>query len=258
MKKVYVLLLITSLVLGLVGCSSGKEDEIIVATEPGFAPYEYLDGNEVVGIDMDISKEIAKELGKKLVIKQMDFDGALQAAQSGKVDFVAAGVSVTEDRKKVMDFSDNYVDSTEVVVVNKSNTTIKAGKDKDGNETVSLDGMIVGVQQGNVADLWVEDNTKCKEEKRYTQFAQGANDLKNNKIDCLVMDQYPAEELVKKNDNLIILQGEKGNAILFQDQYAIATKKGNKEMLEKINKVIKKLKDEGKIEEFTKNHVEKK
>ncbi len=229
------------------GSSDSKETDggtLIVGTEPGFAPYEYMEGDKVVGIDMDIAQAIADATGKKLEIKTMDFDGALLAVQQGKVDMVAAGVSVNEERKKVMDFSVEYVNSTEVIVVNKENPAVTGTDD--------LDDKIIGVQQGNIADFYVsdEDNLKAKEVKRYTKFAQAAEDLKNGRIDCIVMDQYPAEELVAANDSLVILDG-----ILFEDKYAIAVKKGNTELLDKINEVINQLIADGKIEEFTANHT---
>ena len=112
MKKRIYIILSCILLVTLVGCKAEKTDKtassetIIVGTEAGFAPYEFMEGNNVVGIDMDIAKKIADATGKTLVIKNMDFDGALVAVQQGKVDFVAAGVSVTDERKENMDFSD--------------------------------------------------------------------------------------------------------------------------------------------------------
>lgn len=257
MKKLFRAALVAAMVVSLTACGSKESgnsnssdntgsDVLIVGTEAGFAPYEYMEGDQVVGIDMDISNAIAEALGKKLEIKNMDFDGALVAVQQGKVDFVAAGVSIDEERKKNMDFSDYYVDNTEVVVVNKENPTVSNIDD--------LAGKVIGVQQGNIADIWCsnEENVVPKEIKRYTKFVQAAEDLANGKIDCIVMDQYPAEDLVKANDKLTILEGE-----LFQDQYAIAVKKGNTELLDQINAVIKQLKEEGKIEEFTAKHAGK-
>lgn len=229
------------LVVLLVGCGT-KKDTIIVGTEAGFAPYEYMKGNDVVGIDMDIAQAIADHLGKELEIKNMDFDGALLEVQNGTVDFVAAGVSISEDRAEVMDFSIEYVDSTEVVVVNRENPTV--------GDLDDLDNKIIGVQQGNIADFWVEENISAKEIKRYTRFAQATEDLKNGKIDCIVMDQFPAEDMVAANSDLTILDG-----VLFEDKYAIAVKKGNKELLDDINTVIEQLKADGKIEEFTANHT---
>ncbi|MDF2541220.1 MAG: putative secreted protein [Herbinix sp.] len=245
-RKIVGLVVLSMTVVSVFAGCSKKDDKLIVGTEAGFAPYEYMEGNDVVGIDMDIAQAIADEMGKELEIKNMDFEGALLAVQNGTVDFVAAGVSVDEERQKVMDFSDDYVNSTEVVVVNSANQAVAAASDED------LAGKIIGVQQGNIADFYVEENIEAKEIKRYTKFAQAAEDLKNGKIDCIVMDQFPAEELVAGNEGLAILDGE-----LFTDKYAIAVKKGNTELLETINGVIQKLKDEGKIEEFTANHTGK-
>lgn len=257
MKKLVRAILAVTMVVSLTACTTKNSknptgsdnsgsDVIIVGTEAGFAPYEYMEGDQVVGIDMDISYAIAEALGKKLEIKNMDFDGALVAVQQGKVDFVAAGVSINKDREKNMDFSDYYVDNTEVIVVNKENPTVANIDD--------LEGKVIGVQQGNIADIWCsnEENITPKEIKRYTKFVQAAEDLANGKIDCIVMDQYPAQDLVNANNKLTILEGE-----LFQDQYAIAVKKGNKELLDQINTVIKQLKEDGKIEEFTAKHAGK-
>lgn len=235
---------------GLTACGSNSNsdsDKLIVGTEAGFAPYEYLQGTEIVGIDMEIARSIADAMGKELEIKNMDFDGALVAVQQGKVDFVAAGVSVTEKRKKNMDFSDFYVDSTEVVVVNDENPEVTSAFD--------LNGKIIGVQQGNVADLWVSDtnNVEAKEIKRYTSFAQAAKDLANRKIDCIVMDQLPAQELVASTDGLKVLEGEEN--IVFKDQYAIAVKKGNQELLDQINEVIADLKESGRMDEIFESYI---
>ncbi|WP_461816116.1 ABC transporter substrate-binding protein [Faecalimonas sp.] len=251
MKKIISLALVGVVACSVVACGGKKSesDTLIVGTEAGFAPYEYMKGNKIVGIDMDIAKAIADEMGKELKIKNMEFDGALASVASGKVDFVAAGVSINEERKKTMDFSHEYVDSTEVIVVNSKTQAITGNVKGE-----SLNGKVVAVQQGNIADSWVSNKDNCnpKEIKRYTKFAQASEDLKNNKVDCIVMDKYPAEKLVSENKELKILDG-----VLFEDKYAVAVKKGNKELLEQINKVIDKLIADGKIEEFTANHTQK-
>lgn len=248
MKKKLFIFLCCAMVICLAACGVSVDKKvstngtIIVGTEAGFAPYEYMEGDQVVGIDMDIAQAIAEAVGKKLVIKNMDFDGALVAVQQGKVDFVAAGVSVTEERKQNMDFSDNYVDSTDVIVVNAETPAV--------NGVDELEGKVIGVQQGNVADLWVsnEENLVAKEIKRYTTFSQATKDLQNGKIDCIVMDLAPANELVKSTNGVKILEGEEN--IVFSDQYAIAVQKGNTELREQINHVIKELNDSGKMDEI--------
>lgn len=228
--------------------AESKEDskttggKLIMATEPGFAPYEYMSGNDVVGIDVDIANEVAKELGMELEIQTMDFDGALLAVQQGKVDFAAAGISVTPERQEVMDFSIEYAKSKQVIVVLKGADRVKSVDDLGGDTKIA-------VQMSTVADFYVSDDLK-KEPSRYTKYVQAAEDLKNDKVDCIVMDELPAKEMVKSNDNLEILDAE-----VFTDTYAFAFKKGNTELEDKVNKILQKLIDDGKVDEFTLNHT---
>ncbi len=229
--------------LAMAGCQSNTTGgKLIMATEPGFAPYEYMSGNDVVGIDVDIANEVAKELGMELEIQSMDFDGALLAVQQGKVDFAAAGISVTPERQEAMDFSIEYAKSKQVIVVLKGANRVKSADDLGGDTKIA-------VQMSTVADTYVTDDLK-KEPSRYTKYVQAAEDLKSDKVDCIVMDELPAKEMVKGNDNLEILDGE-----VFTDKYAFAFKKGNTELEEKVNKVLQKLIDNGKVDEFTLNHT---
>ena len=228
-----------------------SDGKLIVATEAGFAPYEYMVGDQVVGVDMDIAQAIADKLGVELEIQNMDFDACIPAVAGGKVDIVAAGLSVDPERAEQVDFSTNYVDSTEVVVVNAAAPAVTEATGE------ALAGKVVGVQQGNIADLWVSnaDNTVPGEVMRYTKFAQAGEDLKNSKIDCIVMDELPAKELVESsNGALTILEGDP----LFVDQYAIAVQKGNSEMLDVVNSVIKELQDNGKMDEIIASHSQAK
>lgn len=226
---------------------TGRDDgKLIMATEAGFAPYEYTeDGATVIGVDVDIANEIAKAMGKELEIQNMSFDSALLAVQQGKVDFAAAGISVTPDREKEMDFSIEYTTSRQVVVVNKESKRV------DSVDALTAD-TVVGVQTGTVADFYCQDDLGTKDLKQYGKFMEAAMDLKNDRIDCIIMDALPAEEMVKVNDDLEVLDGE-----VFTDKYAIAVQKGNTEMVEQINEVLQKLVDEGKVEEFIINHTTK-
>ncbi len=221
-----------------------SDGKLIVGTEAGFAPYEYLVGDEVVGVDMDIAKAVADALGVKLEIQNMDFDGALLAVQQGKVDIVAAGVSVSDEREEVMDFSEKYVDSKDVVVVNAEKPAVEE------STAEALAGKVVGVQQGNIADLWVTDNTEAKSVQRYTKFAQAAQDLFNGKIDCIVMDEAPALELVESSKGLEILEGD----ALFEDSYAVAIKKGNENMKAAVDAVILDLIETGEMDAIIASH----
>ena len=202
-----------------------------------------ITGDEILTWDQ-IYATIADALGVELEVQNMDFDGALLAVQQGKVDIVAAGVSVSEEREKVMDFSAKYVDSKDVVVVNKEDPKVEE------STAEALEGKVVGVQQGNIADLWVSENAAPKSVQRYTKFVQAAQDLANGKIDCIVMDEAPALELVASNDGLAILEGD----ALFEDSYAIAIKKDNAPMKAAVDAVITQLQESGEMDEIIASH----
>ena len=234
-KKIFSICLVFILTLILSGCGKNK-NEIIMVTEAGFAPYEDYENGEIVGVDVAIAKEIAKELGKKLVVKNVDFDSIVSELKSGKADFAAAGMSITEERKKQVDFTIEYVTSNQVVVVKK---------DSSLNDITQLDGKRIAVQLGTVGDSYVTENYKNSEINRQKKFLVAADAVKNNKADCIVMDQIPAQQLVSQNPELKILDG-----ILFKDSYGMAVKKGNTELLDAMNTVLQRLIDEGKIEEY--------
>lgn len=234
-KKIFSICLVFILTLILSGCGKNK-NEIIMVTEAGFAPYEYYENGEIVGVDVAIAKEIAKELGKKLVVKNVDFDSIVSELKSGKADFAAAGMSITEERKKQVDFTIEYVTSNQVVVVKK---------DSSLNDITQVDGKRIAVQLGTVGDSYVTENYKNSEINRQKKFLVAAEAVKNNKADCIVMDQIPAQQLVSQNPELKILDG-----ILFKDSYGMAVKKGNTELLDTMNTVLQRLIDEGKIEEY--------
>lgn len=246
MKKILAAAMAAALLTGTLamgGCSSDN-GKLVMVTEAGFAPYEYYDGEEVVGVDVDIAKEIASAMGKELEIRDIAFDSLINEVQSGKADFAAAGLSVTPEREEQVDFTINYATSKQVIIVRQDNTEITGPDD--------VNGKTVSVQLGTVADMAVsekEDYPDCTviQQKKYLAAAE---DVKSGKADCLVMDELPAQELVKENPELKILDEE-----LFTDVYSMAVQKGNTELLEKMNEVLQKLMDEGKIEEFTINHI---
>lgn len=240
MKKVFKLLVIFSISFLLFGCKK-DDNKLVMVTEAGFAPYEYRDSSGIVGVDVDIAREIAKSMGKELEIKDVAFDSLINELNSGKADFAAAGMSINEERKKEVDFSIEYVSSKQVIVVRKGYNSIKSINDLK-NKTIT-------VQLGSVADSYVSKEFKDARIVRQKKFLGAAEDVKASKADCIVMDELPAKELVKNNSELTIL-----NINLFTDKYAIAVKKGNTELLNKINEVLKRLIEEGKIEEFVINH----
>ena len=170
MKKV-IIILIALIALG--GCKKNT-NELIMVTEAGFAPYEYYDGGEVVGVDVDIAKEIAKYLGKTLVVKDIAFDSIINEVKTGKADFGAAGISYSEDRAKNVDFSINYSVSKQVVIVS-NNSNI--------NNVNSISNKKIAVQLGSIADTYVTDNFKNASVVRQKKYLAAIEDLKAGKVD---------------------------------------------------------------------------
>ena len=237
MRKIILLIFMLFL---LVGCGKNN-NEIVMVTEAGFAPYEYYDSGEIVGVDIDIAKEIAKEMGKKLVIKDVSFDSIINEVKTGKADFGAAGISYSEERAEEVDFSINYSVSKQIVIV-RDNSSITNINDI-GNRKIA-------VQLGSIADTYVTDNYKNADIIRQKKYLAAIEDLKSDKVDAVVMDELPAKEIINSNNGLKILDGS-----LTNDSYGMIVKKGNSEMLSVINKVLDRLIQEGKIEQFVINHT---
>ena len=237
MKKI---MLLISMLFLLVGCGKNN-NEIVMVTEAGFAPYEYYDSGEIVGVDIDIAKEIAKEMGKELVIKDVSFDSIINEVKTGKADFGAAGISYSEERAEEVDFSINYSVSKQIVIV-KDNSSITNINDI-GNKKIA-------VQLGSIADTYVTDNYKNANIIRQKKYLAAIEDLKSDKVDAVVMDELPAKEIINSYCGLMILDGS-----LTYDSYGMIVKKGNSEMLSVINKVLNRLIQEGKIEQFVISHT---
>ena len=237
MKKIFLVLMLTIL---LTGCGK-NEDELVMVTEAGFAPYEYYEGGEIVGVDIDIANEIAASLGKKLVVKDIAFDSIVNEVKSGKADFAAAGISYSEERAEEVDFSINYATSKQVVIVNENSDI------KDPSE---ISDKKIAVQLGSIADTYVTKEYKNATITRQKKYLAAIQDLKTGKVDCVVMDELPAQEILKENSGLKILDKE-----LTQDKYGMIVKKGNKELLDNINKVLNRLLSEGKISEYVIKHT---
>ncbi|HIU11562.1 MAG TPA: amino acid ABC transporter substrate-binding protein [Candidatus Onthocola stercorigallinarum] len=235
MKKIVVLLIS---LLFISGC--GNKDTLVMVTEAGFAPYEYYENGEIVGVDVDIAREIAKKLGKELEIKDVAFDSIVNEVKTGKADFGAAGISYNEERAEEVDFTINYATSKQIIVV-RENSNISKKED--------LENLTIAVQLGSVGDSYVTQNYENAKIIRQKKYLAAIEDLKTGKADCVVMDELPAKAILKENTNLKILDTE-----LFTDSYGMIVKKGNKELLDAINEVLQQLLDEGKIEEYIINH----
>lgn len=214
-----------------------EKEKLIMVTEAGFAPYEFYEGEEIVGVDVEIAKKIAEKTGKELEIKDTDFDSLINEVKTGKADFAAAGLSITPERLEEVDFSVEYAVSKQVIIVKKDN---------DAETIEDFNGKKVAVQLGTVADLVLSDENPEIELVQHKKYLLAVEDLKADKVDAIVLDSLPAEEIINKNPDFKILEKE-----LLTDKYGIAVQKGNTELLNDINAVLKELMDNGKIQEYT-------
>lgn len=243
MKKKLIILPLILMLLIITGCSK-KENKLVLVTEAGFAPYEYYEDGEIVGVDIDIAKYLADSLGLELEVKDVAFDSIINEVKTGKADIGAAGISYSEERAKQVDFTINYATSKQVVIV-KNDSTITNIKDLN-----NIKNLKVAVQLGTVADTYITDNYKSATITRQKKVLASIQDLKTNKVDCVVLDELPAKEMLKEYDDLKILSDP-----LFEDNYGMVVKKGNEELLNSVNQALEKLKNEGKIDEYIINHT---
>ncbi len=218
---------------------------MVVALNPEFAPFEFktlVDGKDtIVGADVKIAEAIGEELGVKVKFSSMSFNNVLASLQSGKADIAISGISATPERKKAYNFSEPYYESENVVLIKKTDL------DKY-TKTTSLDGLSVGTQKGTIQETVASEQLKGAKVVALTQNGEMINELKNGQIQAVVLEKPIAEGYVANNDDLTI-----SNITLKNDDadaYAVALPKDDDKLTKKVNKVIKELKDSGKIDQF--------
>ena len=207
---------------------------LTMGTNATFPPYEYYEGDKVVGIDAEISEAIAKKLGLTLEIVDMDFNSLVSAVQSGKIDISAAGMTVTEDRLQNVDFTDSYSTGVQVVIV------------PEDSEIASVDdlaGKLIGVQDATTGHIYCSDDFGEENVIAYNSGAMAVQALKDGKVDCVVIDQEPAKNFVAVNEGLKILDTE-----YVTEDYAIAVAKENTALKDAINAAMAELKEDGTIQ----------
>ncbi len=273
MKKILALTLALIMVLGLfAACAKNEEtNQLVMATNAEFPPYEFKEGDAFKGIDVEIATAIAEKLGMELVIEDVAFGSVLSGVAEGKYDMGMAGITVTEDRKKTMDFSDTYATGIQVIIVN-DDSTIASLDDifnfDDNGDPVSLKNpdMKVGVQENTTGDIYSssaisgwgfndlneDESVKVDRVVRYKTGAEAVSALKSGKIDCVIIDNEPAKSFVAANEGIHILEGENEYAI---EDYAICVKKGNSDLLNKINDALKALKADGTIDKIVEKYI---
>lgn len=217
-----------------------QKGKLVVATSPDYAPFEFqalLDGkNQVVGADIDMAQAIADELGVKLVISTMSFDNVLTSLQTGKADLAIAGISATEERKEVFDFSIPYYENKISFLIRK--TDLEKYKDLD-----SLASANIAAQKGTVPESMVKEQLPKAQLTSLTNMGEAVNELQSGKVDAVHMDEPVALSYATKNADLAVatvsLTMKEG------EENAVAIKKGNSDLKEVVDKVIQKLKDDG-------------
>ena len=248
-KKLLSLVLVTAMALAAVACGSKEaaapaateEKEVLVmATNAEFPPYEYYEGQEIVGIDAEIAAVIAEKLGCELKIEDMAFDSIIAAVTSGKADFGLAAMTVTEDRLESVNFSDTYATATQVVIVTEDSAI---------TGVADLDGKKIGVQLGTTGDIYAEDIADATIE-RYNKGFEAVQALTQGKIDAVIIDNEPAKVFVAENEGTKILEED-----FAVEEYAAAIAKENTELLEKVNAALAELTEDGTLQSIVDKYI---
>lgn len=231
-----------SATLLLAGCGKSN-DVLVVGTNAAFPPFEYVggqSGDEIKGFDIELAKQIAKDAGKTLKVENMKFDSLIVALNSGKIDFIASGMTITPERQASVNFSEPYYEATQVLLVNKDNDTIHTLDDiKDKHFAVQL---------GSTADMM---------SKKYTQNVTAFNtgfeaimELKNGKVDLVLFDSEPAANYLAKNPDLKLIKLD-----FPAEFYGFAVSKQQPELLTSINNTLKNLKESGQYQTLVSAHI---
>ena len=242
MQKILAVLLAVCLLAGISACGGGGEkDQLVMATNANFPPYEYHEGDDITGIDVEIAQAIADKLGVELKVEDMDFGAIIDAVASGKADMGLAGMTVRPDRLENVNFSDTYTTAEQVIIV------------KDGSDIAEADDLAdksVGVQENTTGDMYVSEDYPDADVQRYKNGADAVQALAQGKVDAVVSDNEPAKVFVAENEGLVIL--ESAYAV---EEYAIAIAKDNDELLEKVNKALGELKEDGSLQKIIDKYI---
>ena len=222
-----------SIVLAVfVGCQKKEEkNKIYVGTNAEFEPFEYRDGDKIIGFDIDLLNEISKIMGFQFEIVDMQFDGLLPALESKKIDIIIAGMTATEERKQFVNFSDPYYNSKQSIVVQANNTDITSFDNFTGKK--------VGVVLGYTGDILVSELPNVEVQK-FNTTSETVLALKAQKVDAVVLDYEPAKNYVAQNSELKLVETDAAT-----EEYSIAMRKDDTEFLAKVNEALKTVKENG-------------
>ena len=253
MKKIIALVLALIMVMGLVACASKgastvEDGKLIMATNAQFPPYEFYDGDKIVGIDAEIAGAIANKLGLELVIEDMEFDSITEAVKSGKADIGMAGMTVTPERQEVVDFTESYATGVQVVIVTEDSPITSV-------DDLFADGAnnVVGVQRNTTGDIYCTGDIEeagYGTMDRYSKGADAVQALLTGKVDCVVIDNEPAKAFVAEVEGLKILETE-----YVTEDYAGAMSKKNPELYEAVNNALKELIADGTVQQIVDKYI---
>lgn len=221
------------------------DDVIIMATNAYFQPYEYYEGEQIVGIDAEIAAAIAAKMGKTLQISDMQFDSILTAVQEGSVDFGMAGMTVTDERLESVNFTSSYASGVQSIIV------------KEGSPIASVDDLYaegvsykIGVQLGTTGDTYSTDDFGADHVVQYSNGNEAVLALAGGSVDCVIIDNEPAKALVAANEGLVILDTSYAD-----EDYAICVAKDNTELLDALNAAIEELTADGTIDTIVAKYI---
>ncbi len=251
MKKLLAILLMVALLVTCVAaCSDNKGGEtdgdtaketLVMCTNATFPPYEFYDGDKIVGIDAEIGAAIAEKLGMDFKIEDMEFNSIISYVNATDNAFGMAGMTVTEDRKKSVDFTTSYATGIQSVIV-KADSDIKSLDDLKGKK--------IGVQLSTTGDIYATEEFGADYVTQYNKATDCVLGLTKGDIDAVIIDNAPAEVFVQENEGLALLETPYA-----EEEYAIAVKKGDKELLDKLDSAIKELIADGTVAEIIEKYI---
>ncbi len=221
------------------GCAQKEDKTLKMITEAAFPPYEFMRGVEVVGIDVEIGKAVAEKFGKEFRIETVDFDSVIPAIVSGKADIAAAGITVTEDRKKNVDFSVPYITTGIVVVYKSANPFVSVE---------ALKGCKIGVQSGSTSEAFVLEKLG-QEPDRYRSPVEAVAALKAGRVDFVVSDIDPAKSCVKNEPDMTY------SDFVSTEDYAVAIRKGRADLVDAVNETIAEIKADGRLDKWIEQYT---
>ncbi len=218
-----------------------NEGVLTMGTNAAFPPYEYYEGDTIVGIDAEIAEVLAEKLGLELEIVDMDFGSIVTSVQTGKVDVGIAGMTKTPEREENVSFTESYATGVQVVIV---------PEDSSISSIDDLDGALIGVQESTTGHIYCSDDYGEDNVVAYTNGATAVQALMQGKVDCVVIDQQPAKTFVAENEGLKILDTE-----YVTEEYAIAVNKDNIELQEKLNAALTELQEDGTVQAILDKYI---